>query len=114
MFNSKGKTYQSKTMVDLRNIPSVDKLLRSDGISRLISAYGRPLTLEAVRASLEEIREATLAKAAIPPAEEIILDVESRLEAWLSPTLKPPGRRPAGGVKNGDPEEALQGPHPFI
>ena len=42
-------------MNNLRDLPSVESLLQSSG--KLIDAYGRPLTLDALRSTLDDIRE---------------------------------------------------------
>jgi len=41
-------------MNSLRNLPSVEQLLQESG--DLIVAYGRPLTLDALRATLDDVR----------------------------------------------------------
>jgi hypothetical protein len=43
-------------MTTLRNLPSVEELLQTKSAAELIAAYGRPLTLKALRAALEDIR----------------------------------------------------------
>ncbi len=69
----------------------------------MVAAYGRPLTLEAIRAALAEVREAVVkaTQAITPqgeepptqpqiPAREIILaQAAGLLAGWLSPTLIP-------------------------
>ncbi len=76
-------------MSDLRSIPSVDKLLRQVAAEHLIGEYGRPLTLEAIRQTLEDARN----RRDLPReewTEEIFLEnAEKKLADWLIPTLKP-------------------------
>jgi L-seryl-tRNA(Ser) seleniumtransferase len=71
----------------LRSLPSVDHLLQSKSISLLISAFGRPLTLDAIRTVLEATREA-IGQGQSPPTEETLLyEVRETLEGWIAPTL---------------------------
>ena len=44
-------------MNSLRDLPSVETLLQSSG--KLIDAYGRPLTLDALRSTLDESARAS-------------------------------------------------------
>ena len=84
-------------MISLRDLPSVEGLLQSAG--KLIDAYGRPLTLDAIRLTLDETRAhfKTLAlsgvegdpETALPSTEVILAQAESHLAAWTSPTLLP-------------------------
>jgi len=73
--------------MSLRNLPSVDQLLQACG--ELISAYGRPLTLTALRAALDEIRVDVRAGNETPSNEQILARAESHLIAWTKPTLRP-------------------------
>lgn len=76
-------------MTSLRNLPSVEGLLQN--AVDLIDTYGRPLTLDALRTTLDDIRTRfkTDPKLALPTDEEILSRVESRLSAWTQPTLIP-------------------------
>jgi L-seryl-tRNA(Ser) seleniumtransferase len=80
-------------MNNLRNLPSVDQLIIAPAIEALIHNYGRPLTLLAIRQTLEEIRQTYLRKnenednAALPDSGEIILHVEGQLQEWIAPSL---------------------------
>ncbi|HSB03282.1 MAG TPA: L-seryl-tRNA(Sec) selenium transferase [Anaerolineales bacterium] len=76
-------------MTSLRDLPSVEQLLQ--GATRLIDGYGRPLTLDALRLTLDEIRARFKAKpeAGLPSAEAILAQAESHLSAWTAPTLLP-------------------------
>ncbi len=76
-------------MTNLRNLPSVEQLL---GLSAdLIADYGRSLTLNALRASLDDIRARFKAdpKLALPSTDDILSEAKSRLTAWMQPTLIP-------------------------
>ncbi|MBN1667221.1 MAG: L-seryl-tRNA(Sec) selenium transferase, partial [Anaerolineales bacterium] len=48
-------------MNDLRNLPSVDKLLGSNAAAAWLDGYGRLLTRTAIREVLDEIRQQVLA-----------------------------------------------------
>jgi L-seryl-tRNA(Ser) seleniumtransferase len=73
--------------MSLRSLPSVDQLLQAcDG---LISAYGRPLVLIAIRTVMDEIRVDVRAGGAAPSNERILVRAESHLIAWTKPTLQP-------------------------
>lgn len=84
-------------MTSLRNLPSVEGLLQAS--ADLICVYGRPLTLQALRATLDEIREHFRAgsvrapqdtsQSALPTSREILSKAEARLSAWTQPTLVP-------------------------
>jgi L-seryl-tRNA(Ser) seleniumtransferase len=73
----------------LRGLPSVDRLLGHGETDRLIDQYGRGLTVEALRAALDETRAHLRAGMSAPPDENtLIAEAESTLEDWLRPTLR--------------------------
>lgn len=84
-------------MTSLRNLPSVEGLLQN--AADLIASYGRPLTLQALRASLDDVRAHFKARSldaaqdkllpTLPSDEEILAQAKSRLSAWTEPTLYP-------------------------
>lgn len=76
------------SQVSLRALPSVDSLLQSDAGSRLTGEYGRPLTLQALRESLDDLREELL-DGVLPAAtsESILVRAEAQLAAWTRPAL---------------------------
>ena len=77
-------------MSPLNQLPAIDHLLGLPKIVKLLESYGRPLTLEACRAVLDQIRQAYIdSKAPLPDEQEIITRVRSQLEAWLKPSLIP-------------------------
>jgi L-seryl-tRNA(Ser) seleniumtransferase len=78
-----------KRMADLSKLPSVDNLLSDEQIDRLISLYGRPLTLQVVRNTLQTIRQSASELPTLPTRSEIIQTIQSNLEAILAPTLQP-------------------------
>lgn len=76
-------------MTSLRNLPSVEQLLQES--ATLIDSYGRPLTLDALRATLDDVRMRFKADElpALPSNDEILAQAESRLSAWTGSTLIP-------------------------
>ncbi len=71
----------------LRNLPAVEKLLQE--AAQPIRAYGRPLVTQAVRETLEAIREDVRAGASVPSNEKILALAQSHLAAWTRSTLEP-------------------------
>jgi L-seryl-tRNA(Ser) seleniumtransferase len=71
----------------LRDLPSVDKLLAQAG--DLIAAYGRPLTTEVIRETLDGVRNGHRAQPVIPSPTEILALARGRLDALTAPTLQP-------------------------
>jgi len=76
-------------MTSLRNLPSVEQLLQLS--VDLIERFGRPLTLDALRATLDDVRARFKRdpELALPTNEEILSQAESCLSAWTQPTLIP-------------------------
>lgn len=72
---------------DLRNLPSVDKLLNSPKSQIWIDSYGRALTLEALRAVLDDVRKSVLDGGTLPEVDSILEQAEARLQNWVAPTL---------------------------
>ena len=73
----------------LRLLPGVDVLLRSTGILGLVEAHGHDLTVEALRATLDQVRAAILAGAPCPPEREIVAQSAQQLESLIEPSLRP-------------------------
>jgi L-seryl-tRNA(Ser) seleniumtransferase len=76
-------------MPDLRSLPSVDQLLQTAPVVVLISSYGRPLTLEAVRLSLEEVRKGKNNISGTPTLEKLVERTSELLQEWAVPSLLP-------------------------
>ncbi len=77
-------------MSDLSLLPAIDQLLKTPKMVSILQSYGRPLSLEAARSVLDDIRSAYIDdKAPVPDQEEIIVRVQLQLEAWLTPSLVP-------------------------
>jgi L-seryl-tRNA(Ser) seleniumtransferase len=78
-------------MTSLRDLPSVEGLLQTQPANLLVREYGRPLTLEALRFTLDEARARFRSKqeASLPSTDAILAQAESHLAAWTSSTLLP-------------------------
>ena len=76
-------------MTSLRDLPSVEQLLQQ--ADPLIREYGRQLTLDALRAALDETRARFKARPEVdlPSMEEILAQAASHLSTWTAPTLHP-------------------------
>ncbi len=70
-------------MNDLRQLPSVDKLLGE--AAALIDRYGRSLTTVAIRQVLDETRTAARAGTPIPDRDQLLSRSASRLSEWTRP-----------------------------
>jgi L-seryl-tRNA(Ser) seleniumtransferase len=77
--------------MSLRNLPSVEQLLKTSAAEKWVADYGRPLTLSAIRSILDEIRHQFMVGKLtdIPQKAGILSRVDSQLLAWISPTLRP-------------------------
>jgi L-seryl-tRNA(Ser) seleniumtransferase len=75
--------------VNFRDLPSIDSLLQDPTVQDFITDFGRPLTVEALRAQLEWARS-VIREGGEPPNPATLLE-RSRLElsAWIAPTLRP-------------------------
>jgi L-seryl-tRNA(Ser) seleniumtransferase len=76
-------------MSELRNIPSVEGLLKN--ATHLIERFGRPLTLDALRLTLDETRARLKLKpeTALPSNHQILTQAESHILSWTKPSLVP-------------------------
>ena len=77
--------------MNLHGLPSVEQLLQTQLAAELIESYGRPLTLQAIRNVLDNVRaNVATGKALTLPDREVILSrATSLLEDWTCPTLVP-------------------------
>lgn len=73
----------------LRRLPSVDRLLGLQAVQKLIDAFGRQQTVDALRATLDAARDAVREGAEVPNANSLATRASSRLARRLSPTLRP-------------------------
>jgi len=78
-------------MSDYRSLPSTEQLLQTKLAAELIATYGRPLALQAIRASVEDIRQAlgTGSQPTIPDRENLLRAARHKLQDWTKPTLVP-------------------------
>lgn len=76
-------------LMNLRSLPSVDRLLQSKSAADLVARYGRPLLVEAVRESLESARASLQNGGEIISNQRLLTQSEELLESWLSSTLRP-------------------------
>ena len=77
-------------MTELRQLPSVDTLLHTQSAAELIAEYGRPLTLEAIRLILHQIRQENSGESpAIPNHADILDRVMLTLDDWTESSLQP-------------------------
>ena len=78
-------------MTTLRNLPSIEQILQTHTAAQLIARYGRPLTLRAIRFTLDDIRARFKSGqiTALPLRDLILAQAESSLIAWTKPTLQP-------------------------
>ena len=77
--------------MNLHGLPSVEQLLQTQLAAELIAGYGRPLTLQAIRNVLEEVRArvSTSKSFTLPNRDNILTATVSLLETWTAPPLLP-------------------------
>jgi L-seryl-tRNA(Ser) seleniumtransferase len=74
----------------LRQLPSVDRLLNSAVGADLVAAFGRPLTVEGVRSVLDQRRAAIInGKGGVPMNAVLLAETREWLESLIAPTLRP-------------------------
>jgi L-seryl-tRNA(Ser) seleniumtransferase len=73
----------------LRQLPSVDRLLQEEVIAGLVARWGHALTVEAARETVDSARQAIRDGRICPPTETLVLELGERLMARLEPTLRP-------------------------
>lgn len=76
-------------MTSLRNLPSVDQVLKTPLAATAIERFGRHATTDAIRASLAQARAAGLGGTAMPKASAVAADALARLEAAERSSLRP-------------------------
>jgi L-seryl-tRNA(Ser) seleniumtransferase len=74
-------------MNQLRSLPSVDQLLHVPETANWTTAYGRPLTTQAIRQALVEVREGYSQDQHVPEESELLARIEQLLASWTAPTL---------------------------
>lgn len=73
----------------LRDLPSVEHLLQQAEAAQLQAAFGRSLTLQALRQALEQARLGIRGGEPAPSAQALLESSRRMLEEWLAPTLTP-------------------------
>ena len=77
-------------VASLRGLPSIDQLLKSEHAADLISANGRQLVTDALRAALANFRERVrTGKAPAPAPDEVLAAAADLLAEWTKPSLVP-------------------------
>ena len=78
-------------MMTLRNLPSIEQLLQTETAAHLIARFGRPLTLDSLRQTVDDIRARFKSKliTVLPSTDMILAQAESALTAWTNSTLLP-------------------------
>lgn len=78
-------------MTSLRDLPSIEQLLHATRADHLINEYGRPLTLDALRSTLDETRARFKSdpQSGLPSTDLILARAESHLITWTTSTLLP-------------------------
>jgi len=77
-------------MTTLRDLPSVEELLQTKTAAELIARFGRPLTLTAIRETLDKIRARfSVGAITVLPLHDLILaQTDALLSTWIKPTLR--------------------------
>jgi len=75
-------------MPDLRSLPSVDLILQTPQVVGLLTDYGRPLTIQAIRSAMDDIRQGYAEDHCIPDEKVLLEHIQQLLESWTSPTLR--------------------------
>jgi L-seryl-tRNA(Ser) seleniumtransferase len=78
-------------MSALSNLPSVERLLQTEDANELVLRHGRPLTVDAIRSILDEMRRELKAEpgAQVPRVEEILSRTQLLISRWGSSSLRP-------------------------
>jgi L-seryl-tRNA(Ser) seleniumtransferase len=74
---------------ELRRLPGVDVLLHAPAVEAVVEAESHTLAVDAIRAVLDEAREAILAGEACPPQEVLVQRAVARVHGLVRPTLRP-------------------------
>jgi L-seryl-tRNA(Ser) seleniumtransferase len=76
-------------MSSLRDLPSVEELLEQPVVSPWILEFGRELTLEALRFSLDQARAEYSKVNSVPSRQGLLEHALQALQAWTAPSLRP-------------------------
>lgn len=72
----------------LRELPSVESLLQDETTLTLIQQFGRPMTLQALRATLDEARTSIRQGDKTPATEQLLSETGRILNRWTAPNLQ--------------------------
>jgi L-seryl-tRNA(Ser) seleniumtransferase len=72
----------------LRSLPSVDRLLNIEAVLGWVARFGRPLTLQALRLTLDDARNAFANGRPLPNEAALLAQAGRYLETWTVPTLR--------------------------
>ncbi len=79
-------------MGSLRDLPSVDLISQTPQALEWMAAYGRPLTIEAIRSVLSQVRsrfsQDKSQKTSLPDREALLAEIGQTLQDWTAPTLE--------------------------
>jgi L-seryl-tRNA(Ser) seleniumtransferase len=73
---------------DLRQLPSVDRVLNTPAIQALLPFYGHRLVVAAIRRTLDRVREEVRAGGELPTPEAVVVRTVALLRDELAPTLR--------------------------
>lgn len=73
----------------LSRLPSVDKLLAHPGAGALVGSFGHALTVDALRAALDDARRRIRAGEDAPEADRLVESAGARLREWVTPRPRP-------------------------
>jgi L-seryl-tRNA(Ser) seleniumtransferase len=73
----------------LSHLPSVDKLLSHPGAGTLVSSFGHALTVDALRAALDDARQRIRAGGGAPESDALVESASTRLQEWVTPRPRP-------------------------
>ncbi len=73
--------------MSLRKLPSVDQLLQTSPAATWLSQYGRPLSLAAIRYTLDQVRTTYTPGGQLPEQAELLDQISRVLQQWTAPSL---------------------------
>ena len=76
-------------MSSLRSLPSVDQLIQKPIVTTWINEYGRSLTLEALRLSMDKARDGYKISKDVPSQDKLLEYAHTLLQVWTTPSLRP-------------------------
>jgi L-seryl-tRNA(Ser) seleniumtransferase len=80
---------RTETLARLRNLPSVDEVMRAETAALAVDRFGRPTVVSAVRGALAEARKNGKAETLVRSPDHFAAAALTRLDADAGPKLKP-------------------------